>query len=143
MSLIIVAFKLFAVGGLLIDDGFVMKRAEHLVILVVHQKLNWVLVVGEQRIVAVGKIGEGSSEEVSLFDRGSVAVRAEELVSEGQDHKLLHKFVAHHELFGGARNVPVVVHDSHSCETSNLHLESEVVLHVNVNGRLFGTECAG
>ena len=93
--------------------------------------------------MAVGEIGESSSEEVSLFDGGSVAVRAEELVSEGQDHKLLHKFVTHHELFGGARNIPVVVHDSHSCETSDLHLESEVVLHVDVDGRLFGAERAG
>lgn len=143
MSLVIIARKLFAIGGLLVDDGFVVKRTKHLVILVVHQKLNWVLVVGEQRIVAVSKIGEGSSEEVSLFDGGAVAVGAEELVSEGQDHKLLHKFVAHHKLLGGARNVPVVVHDSHSRETSDLHLESEVVLHVDVNGRLFLSKCTG
>lgn len=48
LGVVIILRKLFAVGGLLVDDGFVVKRAEHLVILVVHQKLNWVLVVGEQ-----------------------------------------------------------------------------------------------
>ena len=45
-------------------------------------------------------------------------------------------------MLGGSRNVAVVVHDPHSCETGNLYLESDVLGHVGIDIGLFGGVCS-
>ena len=55
------------------------------------------------------------------------------MFSQLQDHQLFEEAVAHHELLGGARNVPVVVQDPHACETGNVHLDCDVASHVDVS----------
>ena len=55
------------------------------------------------------------------------------MFAESQDHQLLEEAIAHHELLGGTGDVPVVVQDTHACETSDLHLEGHVLAQVNVD----------
>ena len=62
------------------------------------------------------------------------------MLLELQYHQLLQEPVAHEELFSGARNVAVVVHDTHSCETSNLNLNGDVLVHVGIEVSLLGWE---
>ena len=58
---------------------------------------------------------------------------SEEVITDGKDHQLFQEAVAHHELLGCARNVPVVVQDAHARETSHLHLQGDVSAQVDVD----------
>ena len=71
--------------------------------------------------------------KVSVLDGGLVVHGAEVVLTESQDHQLLEEAVTHHELFGGTRDVPVVVEDTHTCETCDLHLQSHVLAQVNID----------
>ena len=49
-----------------------------------------------------------------------------------QDHNPLKEFVTHHELFGGTRDVPVVVEDSHAGIASDVSLEDHMVSQIDI-----------
>ena len=135
-----------------------MQLLQEAVVLTVGGKLEWVLVVGEKSVVAVGEISEGAAltdkaakldldivdnarytyDEEGVLDGGLVVHGAEVVLTERQDHKLLEEAVAHHELLGGARNVAVVVEDAHASEASDLDLQGDVIREVNSNLGLTG-----
>ena len=72
-------------------------------------------------------------EEESVLDRSLVVHGAEVVLAERQDHKLLEEAVAHHELFRGARDVAVVVEETHAGEASDLDLEGNVGGEIDCN----------
>ena len=54
--------------------------------------------------------------------------------------------IAHHELLGGTTDVAVVVHNAHASEPSDVHLQSNVLGHININVSLLcwvSTHCLG
>ena len=60
------------------------------------------------------------------------------MLTESQDHKLFEEAVTHHKLLGGTRDVPIVVEDAHTSESSDLHLKSDVGAEVAVHHGLLG-----
>ena len=54
--------------------------------------------------------------EEGVLNGGFVAHRGHVVLLELEDHHLFEELVAHQELLGGTRDVPVVVHDAQSCE---------------------------
>jgi hypothetical protein len=81
--------------------------------------------------------------EEGVLDGGSVAHGAEEVFAERQDHELLKETITEHELLGGARNVSVVVHDAHACESGDLDLKGDMRRQIDVGLGLFSGEDAG
>lgn len=63
---------------------------------------------------------------VGVLDWGVVEHGAEEVLAEGQDHKLLEEAITHHELLRGARDVAVVVQNAHTSESGDLDLKGDV-----------------
>ena len=55
-----------------------------------------------------------------------------------QDHQLLEDLVAHHELLASARDVSVVVQNSHAGIASDLHLHSNVASEISMDLSLLG-----
>ena len=78
-------------------------------------------------------MNEETYHEEGVFNRCVVEHRSEEVLSQLQHHKLFEEAIAHHELLGGTTDVAVVVHDAHSSETSDVHLKSDMLSHVNVD----------
>ena len=74
----------------------------------------------------------------SVLDWGCVVHWSEEMMFEGQDHHLLQKSIAHQELLAGTTDVSVAVFDSHSGESSLLHLKGNAFLKNEVNLSLLG-----
>lgn len=60
------------------------------------------------------------------------------MLTDGQDHKLFEEFVTHHKLLGGTRDVPIVVEDAHTGESSDLNLKGDVGAEIAVDHRLLG-----
>lgn len=71
--------------------------------------------------------------EESVLNGGPVAHGAEEVFLEGKDHQLLKEAVSHHKLFGGARDVAIVVQNAHACEARDLHLKCHMRGQVDVD----------
>jgi hypothetical protein len=115
-----------------------VHRSEELVVLLVDRELKRVLVVSEERVVTVGQVGKGAAQVETVFDRGSVVHRSEVVLLDCQDHQLLKDLVSHHKLFASARNVSVVVQNSHACESGDLNLHSDVTGQISVDLSLFG-----
>lgn len=72
-------------------------------------------------------------QEEGILDGGLVVHGAEEVFFQGEDHELLEEAVSHHELFCGARNVSIVVHDAHAGESCDLHLKGHVRSQIDID----------
>lgn len=57
---------------------------------------------------------------------------------DGKNHQLFKELVSHEELFGGSRDVSIVVKDSHTSESSNVDLHGDISGKVSMNLGLFG-----
>lgn len=122
--------------GLLV--GLVVGSAQESVVFFVAHDLDRVLVVGKEGVVPVGHISQVAAEVEAVFDGSSVAVGAEPVLLESEDHETLKHLVAHQELLRGARDVSVVVLDALTSVASNVHLEGDEVSQVKVYLRFFG-----
>ena len=91
------------------------------------------LVVGEKRVVTISEIGERAAQVETVFNGRSVVHGSEVVLLDGQDHQLLKDLVSHHELFASARDVSVVVQNSHASVTSNLYLYSDIASEIGMN----------
>jgi hypothetical protein len=100
-----------------------MSNSEHSVVVIVDIKLNWVLVVEEQSLVSISQISKSTSQVERVLDWGCIVHWSEEMVLESQDDNLFEQFVSHQELLRGTTDVSVTMLESHSCESSLLHLE--------------------
>ena len=91
------------------------------------------LVVGEKRVVTISEIGERAAQVETVFNGRSVVHGSEVVLLDGQDHQLLKDLVSHHELFASARDVSVVVQNSHAGVTCYLDLNSDEASQIGVN----------
>ena len=91
------------------------------------------LIVSEERVMAVGQISKRASQIEAVLNRGPVIHRSEVVFLDGENHKLLEDLVAHHELFAGAGDVSVVVQNSHAGIASDLHLHSNVASEISMD----------
>ena len=60
------------------------------------------------------------------------------MLTDSQDHKLFEEAISHHELLGGTRDVPIVVENAHTSESSDLHLKGDVGAKITVDHGLLG-----
>ena len=58
---------------------------------------------------------------------------SEEVVLDCQDDGLLQEFVTHQKLFAGPRNISVTMFNTHTSESSLLHLESYKLCEIEAN----------
>ena len=75
--------------------------------------------------------------EVGVLDGSLVHHRAEEVFTDRQDHELLKEAISEHKLLRGARDITVVVQNTHARETSNLYLKGHVLAQIDVDLSLF------
>ena len=55
------------------------------------------------------------------------------MLFKGENHNLLKEPVTQHELLGGSGDVSVVVQDSHTCVSGDVHLEGHMRLNIHID----------
>ena len=88
--------------------------------------------------MAVGQVSKRAAKVETVLNWRSVVHGSEVVLLDRQDHQLLKDLVTHHKLFARARDISVVVQDSHASVTSDLHLHCNVASEISMNLSLFG-----
>ena len=79
-------------------------------------------------------------QEECLLDWGLVVHWSEEVFPNCQNHDFFEETISHHKLLGGARDISVVVQNSHGRIAGDVSLEDDVSSQVDIDLCLLGWE---
>ena len=68
-----------------------------------------------------------------MLDWSLVVHWSEEMLANGHDHNFFEEAISHHKLLCGARDVSVVVKNSHCGEAGDMGLQNDVRTQINVD----------
>ena len=110
-----------------------MSGSQELVVFLVNRELKGMLVVSKERVVTIGQIRKRTAQIETVLNGRSVIHGSEVVFLDSKDHQLFENLISHHKLFACARDISVVVQDSHAGVASDLHLNGNITGEISMD----------
>ena len=83
--------------------------------------------------MTIGQVRKRTAKIETVLNWRSVIHGSEVVFLDGKDHQLLENLISHHKLFACARDISVIVEDSHASVASDLHLNGNVTGEISMD----------